>query len=379
MNAPFSPPASRIARLSSWLGGAAAGTDRRTEEAFVQARRDTDRLLFTQIGEFLAAHDLAPTVDHYRIARCYVAGEDRRISQAIDRQLASAAPVDAVFVERLIRDTRDPLHPERIGEMADALARRLDESETTVRQSHASARDFETALSSEATRAGKDPDGAVQRLLALTGEAIARTQMLSSRLEETHRETQQLRSNLQEAQRAADEDHLTGLPNRRSFDRQLRALAPQDGSSAQHCVALCDIDDFKKINDRHGHDAGDRVLKLIARHLTEELGRTVFVARHGGEEFACLFESCQPMAALEQLDAARHLLGARTLVNQSNGEGIGRLTFSAGIAALGDDPSGTMRAADAALYMAKRDGKNRIQLADALTACGSSAGRDLDD
>ena len=347
---------SRMSRLSAWIGGpAAAGGAQGGPD------RDADRALFARIGDFLDRHALEPTVAHYRIAHGYVLGEDPRLSATIDRRVRDHGIVDAAFLQSLAApDPLDPLSPDSIADMADALSARLVETETTFRQSHASARDYERALSVEAGAAVGDPDGTVKRLLALTHQAIVRNRQLSARLEETHRETNQLRTNLQDARRAADEDHLTGLPNRRCFDRRLHDLTAMGTTGAARCVALCDIDDFKTINDRHGHDTGDRVLKRVARHLTTELGATVLVARHGGEEFACLFEGCTPDVAAGMLDGARETLGARMLVNQASGDGIGRLTFSGGVAVLAGDAAGAMRAADAALYAAKHAGKNRI-------------------
>ncbi|PAV67967.1 hypothetical protein WR25_10156 [Diploscapter pachys] len=99
---------------------------------------------------------------------------------------------------------------------------------------------------------------------------------------------------------------------------------------------------------------------MIGKHLCRELGVAAFVARHGGEEFACLFEDMDPADAIDRLDIAREALAARTLVNQTTGEGIGQLTFSAGVAAFYGNPASAMRTADEALYLAKRRGKNRV-------------------
>lgn len=352
-----SPRPSRIGRLSSWL-------HRPTEPTAIAARRDADRRLYAEIGTFLDDHDLAPTPEHFCIVRTHLLGEDFRLSRAIDDHLARHGGIGAAELAGFATDPiSDTLQPERIARLADALAVRIAESELAFRQGHMSARDYETALTAEVDAASRDPAGAVERLLSLTTAAIARSQQLADRLQQTHGETERLRDNLQAAQRVASEDHLTGLPNRRCFDARLQALVGSSGARA-HSVALCDIDDFKAINDRHGHDTGDRVLKLIARHLANELGGGVLVARHGGEEFACLFEDREPEDACSALDDCRATLAVRMLVNQTSGEGIGRLTFSAGIAALGDDPAAAMRQADAALYSAKRGGKDRIEMAD---------------
>ena len=351
--------ASRMSRLSAWIG-CAPGPGAPDDPPVARAGRAVHGELFARIGAFLDRHALEPSVAHFEIVRSYLLRDDQRLTGVIDGRLRDGGAIDAPFLQLLTpRPSIDSLCPERIAAMAEALAARLAETESTVRQSHASACDYEQALSVEAGTAGSDPDGTVTRLLALTSQAIARNRQLVDRLEETRRETSRLRSNLQDARRAADEDHLTGLPNRRCFDGRLLGVASRDTAGA-HCVALCDIDDFKAINDRHGHDAGDRVLRLVARHLSAELGASVLVARHGGEEFACLFEDCAPDAALALLDHARETLGARNLVNQATGEGIGRITLSGGLATLADDAAAAMRAADAALYAAKRAGKNRM-------------------
>jgi diguanylate cyclase len=334
---PHDTAPSRMARLSSWLTGGTA----RMAGSGEDARREAGRRLFAQIGDFLSAHDLSPTEAHFRIARRYVLGEDNRLTRAIDHELARAGRLDPEFVDGLAGQAEAETHrqAERMASMADTLSRRLRDSERVIRQGQASTRDYETALSAEADGLDRDPRGAVARLIDLTAAAVARTQ------------------------RAADEDHLTGLPNRRSFDARLRALsgdADIDWAESRHSVAICDIDNFKGINDRHGHDAGDRVLKMIGKHLCRELGVAAFVARHGGEEFACLFEDMDPADAIDRLDIAREALAARTLVNQTTGEGIGQLTFSAGVAAFYGNPASAMRTADEALYLAKRRGKNRV-------------------
>ena len=363
---------SRWARLTAWLGGDSAATAAAapalTAPVATSARRAAARDTFARIGVFLDDHDLAPTVDHFHIARCYILGEDIALTRAVDDHIRDHGRLDAAFLAQpVVRDLLGALHPDRIAEMADALAARLAESETTFRQGQAVATDYQTALTAEAAAvrgdSDVDADDTIKRLLTLTTDAIARTRRLADQLRETHRETNRLRRNLQEARRAADEDHLTGLPNRRCYDRRLVALVASRQPGSDHCIALCDVDDFKAINDRHGHETGDRVLKLVARKLTAGLGAKVLVARHGGEEFACLFEDCRPDHAFAALDRVRGKLGARSLIDQNSGDGIGRLTFSAGIAMLGDDVAATMRAADAALYSAKRAGKDRIVIA----------------
>lgn len=152
-------------------------------------------------------------------------------------------------------------------------------------------------------------------------------------------------------------DPLTGLPNRRAFQARLNVEAQSDRGS---CVAMCDLDNFKKINDRYGHAAGDAVLVTFAKVANGLLRTTDTVARMGGEEFGLL------LCGVNQ-DQARFLCErivrafART-ATQFRGKDL-YCTVSCGLAKLDSDTDHSMRAADEALYRAKDDGRDRLALA----------------
>lgn len=365
-------------RIAAWWKGDAPTTPRTTVAAGASAtarkgrtdapaaaattRRAADRMIGTQIMAFLADHDLSPTEECLLIARRYVVGEDRNLVDAIDARIREHQRVSPGFVSDLFAaEQPERLRPEALIELADILTTRLAESHQAITRSCDSARDYNAALTSEANSATIDPQACIERLMTLTTAAVEQSHQLAQELDQTRRETGRLRQRLHVARRAADQDHLTGLPNRRSFDARLLGRGARTAmGQAPRCVALCDVDDFKRINDVHGHDVGDRVLKLVAQHLKSALGPKVMVARHGGEEFACLFDGKTPADAQQALDRARQTLSERHFVNQDSGLPIGQVTFSAGLAAVIDHPRDAMRAADAALYMAKRDGKDRI-------------------
>lgn len=156
-------------------------------------------------------------------------------------------------------------------------------------------------------------------------------------------------------------DELTGLFNRRHFIRCLREEFARFGRNQDRfCVALLDIDDFKKINDSQGHDVGDLVLRSFASVLKTHIRRYDLLARYGGEEFTLLMRGTtvqQAQQFVARLDES--ILKAVTL----NKFGV---TFSAGLA----QPSETecdahllMKSADSALYAAKREGKHIIKVA----------------
>src|SRR3546814_5016660 len=131
-----------------------------------------------------------------------------------------------------------------------------------------------------------DASTPVSELIRFTGAMVVRTRGTERALGEAVWEARSLREKHQSAREEARSDLLTKLPNRRAFEAEYGALAWEDHPV---CLALCDIDHFKSINDSHGHAVGDRVLRAVARTF-EETCRDHMVARLGGEEFIILFK-----------------------------------------------------------------------------------------
>jgi diguanylate cyclase len=131
------------------------------------------------------------------------------------------------------------------------------------------------------------------------------------------------------------------------------------------CVAICDIDHFKNINDTHGHDTGDRVLKFVASLLAKVTNEKCHVARHGGEEFVMLFRGMEIEKACQIMDRTREDLAARRLVDRNSGDRMSQISFSGGVADVFgyETPGMALKAADEALYLAKQHGRNRIYTA----------------
>lgn len=155
---------------------------------------------------------------------------------------------------------------------------------------------------------------------------------------------------------AAEKDVLTGLRNRRGF---MDAIAPVLRDDRNSVVAVLDLDHFKAVNDRHGHDEGDRVLVEFAKRLQTELRRSDLPARWGGEEFAILL----PDTALDEATEIVERLRASLHRDEIGHRGGDALTFSCGLAVVRDYASlkSAMLRADSALYDAKRSGRDRVR------------------
>lgn len=173
-----------------------------------------------------------------------------------------------------------------------------------------------------------------------------------------------LRNRLDESLNMAITDALTGLHNRRFIESRLRqAVESANAGGAPVSVLLLDIDYFKRINDTHGHEAGDVVLKIFAERITAQLRALDLASRYGGEEFVILM----PGAGLAEAENAAERV-RRSVCNASfkiSGELELPVTVSIGLAQAspGEPMESLLRRADAALYEAKTDGRNRVQAA----------------
>jgi len=160
------------------------------------------------------------------------------------------------------------------------------------------------------------------------------------------------------------EDQLTGSLNRRGMDESLaREIINADRLGAPLCIALLDLDDFKRINDTHGHATGDEVLVHLVSVVKETLRKLDVIARFGGEEFLVLLPETEPAEAMQIITRVQRELTKRIFMH--NAQRL-LITFSAGVAyrTPGETQADLIKRADVALYKAKNAGKNRVILAD---------------
>lgn len=178
---------------------------------------------------------------------------------------------------------------------------------------------------------------------------------------------------LRTAYELAFRDELTGIPSRRAYERYLLTLG------RRYSIAVVDIDHFKKLNDRHGHQVGDQALRMVAARIARYGGGRAF--RYGGEEFVVVLRGRTADQASHSLEKMREKIAGYALrlraasrpgksdgrARSRRGQGAGakslKTTVSIGLASSGGglkSPQEVMRAADAALYRAKRAGRNRL-------------------
>ena len=198
-------------------------------------------------------------------------------------------------------------------------------------------------------------------------ESIFLAFALSDRIRILQQEREALKKAGYELHQLSITDELTKLYNARYFSRQLTALASGELASGDRlsCIML-DLDDFKQINDAHGHPEGDKVLERIGQLIKMCIRDSDLGCRYGGEEFAVLLPGSGMTGARRVAERIRRSFADQVFELQS-GFRL-RATISAGVAELreGEDPREMLRRSDEALYLAKRNGKNRTELAPAM-------------
>ncbi|MDR2689774.1 MAG: diguanylate cyclase [Azoarcus sp.] len=196
-----------------------------------------------------------------------------------------------------------------------------------------------------------------------TRRASVELAQLREQVDSANEQIKCLQRDLDAASQLVRHDPLTGMLNRKGLDEALtREIARARRHESPFCIALLDIDNFKQINDAHGHTVGDDALRHLAQTVSETLRPQDIVARYGGEEFVILLPDTAPEAANAILVRLQRELTRRIFCADFQRLLI---TFSAGIAQLGsgESPEEAIIRADKAMYAAKRAGKNRVAMA----------------
>lgn len=365
-----------VGRLLGWLGvrqargapcdGGHAPPNEGGSRDYVRQMRHE---LAASITSFLVDNDLDITPANLVLAHSAFSGNNPLLARQIAARSQSAGGISQQWLNEL--GEQDSGQPDRAD--LDRLMTRL---ETNLESFHANTKEARTATSDYGTELEQhvtdlehlQKTGRIVSSLAdLAKVMLERTRKAEDDMRKSEDEAKALRRSLERAKRDAELDYLTGLPNRRAFEALLdRHYKEARAACEPLSVAFCDIDEFKKVNDIHGHEAGDRVIKAIADTLSRISNDHCHVARHGGEEFVMLFRGLTPTQAAEKLNDAREGLAVRRLINRKTDEPFGQITFSGGVSDVfgHGDTRAALKAADEALYRAKAGGRNRIEIAD---------------
>ena len=330
--------------------------------------REAQRELAATIMSFLIDHDLDVTPNNLLIAHSAFSGINPRLARRIAEQAQTEEGITQRWLDELAQ--QEPVQPDNaeLNRMVARLEANLETFQTNTKAARNATSEYGSKLEahvSDLEQVQKTGE-LVSHLADIAKAMLERTRRAEEEMRKSEEEARSLRRSLARAKRDAEVDYLTGLPNRRAFEVLLERHYDEARAACEPLsVAFCDIDKFKEVNDTHGHEAGDRVIKLIADTLAHISNDHCHVARHGGEEFVMLFRGLPPSEAASRLDNAREALANRRLINRKTDQPFGQITFSGGVADVFgySDARAALKAADEALYRAKEGGRNRIELA----------------
>ncbi len=254
---------------------------------------------------------------------------------------------------------------ERLDEEAELLSNGIRYDVQAIQQAMQESNDLQqlkSNVSSQLMNIVKSVDLFKQKEESREQRLHERYLQLQSRLEQMEVQTQQMKVHVEAERHKALTDSLTTLPNRAGYDQQITFEFERWKRYGQtFSIAVADLDLFKRINDSYGHQAGDKVLRLVAAILTRQCRSTDFVSRYGGEEFVILMPGTSEEQAVSAVEKIRHAVECSPF--NFHGQPV-QITLSLGVAEVQSDDSieDLFGRADKALYEAKRLGRNRIEL-----------------
>ena len=333
---------------------------------YQQNKQESAEILRTALA-LMAKQDAAYHPPSYALWYEHVAGINPELTRVLEEKISAGQTLSESDVWRMHAQfvlTRDVDTFERI---RDRLRFLLEEASHATDTAGAHATHFGHALEGH-TEKLKQPVNidairdVVEELLQDTQQMCVVASELTEQLKRSAGEVKDLTQRLEQAQTEALLDPLTGLNNRRGLER---SIAEVGGTLTGASLLLADIDNFKAINDTHGHLLGDKVLRAVAQVLRACIKGRDMAARLGGEEFAILLPETSLQGAAILAERIRHAISQVRIRRVDRAEYLGNVTLSIGVAAAveTDVLESLVERADAALYSAKRAGRNRVSVA----------------
>lgn len=306
---------------------------------------------------------------NYEIWYVYASGYNAPLNKIINETLARNGKLTEADLEQIYDTYLSHIKTtDRIDKVGARVIGEIDDVMTVLSDALGMTGAYDTSLSgateqlSSAT-SREQIKTIVEALRRSTAEMRETNKALEDRLTLSKNEISNLQQSLEAIRAESLTDPLTGLGNRKYFDRMIdMAVQGALASGEPLSLLLLDIDHFKSFNDSYGHLTGDQVLRLVGMSLKQTIKSQDVTARYGGEEFAVVLPDTALRQALTVADHIRRAVMAKELKKKSTGEILGRVTISVGVAMLKqeDDTDALIERADACLYAAKRNGRNRV-------------------
>jgi len=316
------------------------------------------------------------TPENYHVWYEYLAGVNEGLTEDINRIVSSGKPFTTHMNKHLYVKHFATEHDAARQKEKDALEQIHNETQKVLKSilddvlnTHGLASEYGTKLeaySEELNQAGtlSQMQGIIGNVIKDTAHMAASSQRLEEKLHVVSSQAENLSQELKKTQKEALLDALTGLHNRRAFDRKIGELCTQyKDNGVSFSAIMLDIDYFKRFNDTYGHKVGDAVLQAVAAILRESLRVGDYPARYGGEEFVVLLRTDSLAQAGRVAEEIRTRMADKRFRLAKSRKTIGQITVSLGIAKATpeDTPHTVIERADKALYLAKNSGRNNTK------------------
>lgn len=315
-------------------------------------------------------HDIVPNPFNFTLWYSYYSKQFPELNSELDHIIERFATCPPEMSESLLlkyiikKDEKGEQERDTFQKAIDLLVENLSES---IGQTAQQSKDFSTAISDNivglANLELEEEQAALLSELSDNANALCSiNDSFQKDMSAAQSEIESLKRQLEESKQQANTDALTGLSNRREFEAIYHDFI-EENQQQEISLIMMDIDKFKVFNDTHGHIMGDQVLKFVGQLLKTECQKPIVPVRFGGEEFALLCPKIDLTKAVEIAEKLRGKLSNISLSNKRTGEKLPPVTASFGVSMSkgAELLYHLVERADKALYMAKSNGRNRVQ------------------
>ena len=313
---------------------------------------------------------IPPLPPYYEVWFSHIENPDSDLTQEIEQEIMTQKEVNEAFLQEAhAKHFSVDGSPENLQYIASKVLKETEAIQKLALGVGDSAKELTADVDQASSNFENSNSEAIKEkeligaLMNAAKSAADRNRNLESELSIASAKISTLQKSVQKVANDAETDFLTGLKNRRHFDRTLSMFASNaEATNEKLCLIVTDIDHFKKFNDTWGHQTGDQVLRLVSEVLRDNVKGRDLLARYGGEEFAVALPNTSMADAIKLADTIRVAVSKRKLINKTTREDLGHVTMSCGVAEIrpNSSPSALFADADAALYKAKETGRNRV-------------------
>lgn len=313
-------------------------------------------------------HKVPTTPTNYALWYTYTSQQNPALNAALDQSLAEQGHCTPTLCDELYQAYLASETDRDVQQIKLSLTAMMQELSHSMADTLSSTTDFEDVLEhtfdklEQAENDGlslEETTNLVKGLLKESRHLRQSAGNFKGQLDSAQKEIASLRAALNKSQQEANEDALTGLYNRRAFDRDIESISQKQ---VPFSLILLDIDHFKSFNDNYGHQLGDQVLKLVASQLKVSCQDGATAYRYGGEEFVVLLADQSLSAARQQAEIVRKAIERISLQDKKSRERMKPITASMGLACSekNESPVQVITRADRYLNQAKQLGRNRV-------------------